>query len=206
MQKNQIHGFRNFEELSEPTRPRPKTEKEMDRFLFLWKLFLNDKELAELARLYGFDTDKRPDGVLVSRVLPSPLPKTTSARGRRATKTAPQSPNTRAAPASEGPPPDRGRPGLASRRRIAQQERVPAAPPATKARAAAAPAPKKNPRSRGTKLAPKPDTLHRRPSPDRVTKKSSRPRTAASVQHPVVSRSGRLSKAPERLGFPSQGG
>ncbi|KAK0753965.1 hypothetical protein B0T18DRAFT_424426 [Schizothecium vesticola] len=64
LQKDRIHCFRNFEELSEPTRPRPKPEKEMDRFLFLWKLFLSDKELAELARLYGFDTDKRPDGVL----------------------------------------------------------------------------------------------------------------------------------------------
>lgn len=201
--------YRNFEELSKPTRPRPKNEMKMDRLLFLWKLVLSDKELAELARLYGFDTDKRPDGLLVSRALPSRPPKTASARrGRRATKKAPQSPSTRAArprrsvPASEGPPPDQG-PGRASRRRTAQPKPVPAAPSATKSRAAEAPAPRKNPKSRNANLAQKPDTLHRRLSPDRVAKKPPWPRTTASVQHPVVSRSGRLSKAPERLGFTS---
>lgn len=201
--------YRNFEELSEPTRPRPETEKEMDRLLFLWKLFLSDKELAELARMYGFDTDKRPNGLLVSRALPPPPPKTASARrGRRATKNTPQNPSTRAArprrsaPASKVTPPDQG-PGRASRRRTAQPETGTAAPSATKTRAAPAPAPRKTARSRNTKLVQKPDSLNRRLSPDRVAKKPPRPRATASVQHPVVSRSGRLSKAPERLGFTS---
>lgn len=201
--------YRNFEELSAATRPRPKNEKEMDHLLFLWKLVLSDKELAELARLYGFDTDKRPDGLLVSRALPPPPPKTASARrGRRATKNAPQSPSTRAARprrsalARQVTPPDQG-PGRASRRRTAQPETGTAAPSATKTRAAPAPAPRKTARSRNTKLVQKPNTLHRRLSPDRVAKKPPRPRATASGQHPVVSRSGRLSKAPERLGFTS---
>lgn len=208
--------YRNFEELSAATRPRPKNEKEMDLLLFLWKLVLSDKELDELARLYGFGTDKRPDGLLVSRALPPPPPalpppppKTTSARrGRRATKNAPQSPSPRAvrprrsAPASKVTPPDQG-PGRASGRRAAQPETRTAAPSATKTRAAPAPAPRKTAPSRNTKLVQKPDTLHRRLSPDRVAKKPPRPRATASVQHPVVSRSGRLSKAPERLGFTS---
>lgn len=201
--------YRNFEEFCKPTRPRPENEKEMDGLLFLWKLFLSDKELAELARMYGFDTDKRPNGLLVSRALPPPPPKTASARrGRRATKNAPQSPSTRAArprrsaPASKVTPPDQG-PGRANRRRTAQPETGTAAPSATKTRTAPAPAPRKTARSRNTKLVQKPDTLHRRLSPDRVAKKPPRPRAPASVQHPVVSRSGRLSKAPERLGFTS---